>query len=147
MTDFKKGIFFLIERVLVRLVGCLADSTHGNVFFLYKINSAMKNLEFHLLCIQHNQLSMNSLVKQLLAKGEDLSVPKEQVTAVPGKPMPQSFVNSAALARMAGRSVCTCQRWLRDARGNYNLPPRSLVTVEQFAAFRSIPPHVIYKYL
>jgi hypothetical protein len=107
----------------------------------------MKNLEFHLLCIQQNQLSMNSLVKQLLAKGEDLSVPKEQVAAVPGKPTPQSFVNSAALARMAGRSVCTCQRWLRDARGNYNLPPRSLVTVEQFAAFRSIPPHVIYKYL
>jgi hypothetical protein len=109
----------------------------------------MRNLKDHLVCIQQNQLDMIHLFKQLVAQGGHVSL--SVVQPVPAnsisKHTPQSFVYVPVIMNMTGLSEGTGQRWLRNARKFFGLPPHTPVTVEQLAVFKSIPVHVIYRHM
>jgi hypothetical protein len=97
--------------------------------------------------IRRNELLIRQLILEVLTTHEIRLVPKEAAVPIRQKRNPQAIVNSSILVRMRGYKLRTAQENLRIARVHHKLAPRTPVTVEQYAIFSSIDPHVIYKYL
>lgn len=97
--------------------------------------------------MRRNELLIRQLIREELAAFEIRLVPKETAVPIRQKQDPQAIVNSSIIVRIHGYKLRTAQQELRHARLCNNLAPRTPVTVEQYAKFSKISPHVIYKYL
>lgn len=104
----------------------------------------MKNLDFHLERIQRGFYELFQDFRNVFVSG---GFPRPVAAPITAKHNLQSVVHASTVVSITGYKLGTAQKMLRSVRRRFGKPLRSLVTVQEFSAFTSIPPDDIYRHL
>jgi hypothetical protein len=104
----------------------------------------MENLNFHFERLLRGFYDLFQGFRNAFTDG---AFPKPVVAPVTAKHNLQSVVHASTVANITGYKLGTAQKMLCRVRRRFNKPLRSLVTVQEFSAFTSIPPEDIYRHL
>lgn len=98
----------------------------------------MNTLQQLLYCIISNQQSLNALVLQLKNYATVLAVSFNAGASANNEKL-HLALHATHVADITGYKIRTARKMLREVRVQLGKPPRSLVTVKEFAAATKIP--------